>query len=236
MAAEKLYIIIPAYNEEANIEAVAREWHTVVQGKGESSKLVIINDGSKDATYEKLLKLTEELPQLEVLDKENSGHGATLLYGYHYALKCGADYIFQTDSDGQTLPEEFDAFWDKRGEYDVLIGYRKQRQDGIARVFVSKVLKFVLKLIFGVNVTDANTPFRLMKRAILEKYIGSVPKDFNLSNVMLTVLFVKYNEKVKFMPITFRPRQGGVNSINLLKISKIGLQAVKDFRVIKKSI
>lgn len=233
---EKLYIVIPAYNEEENIEAVAREWHEVVAGIGETSRLVIINDGSKDSTYEKLLELKEELPQLEPLTKANGGHGATLLFGYEYALKEGADYIFQTDSDGQTLPSEFSGFWDQRKKYDVLIGYRNHREDGFSRVFVTKTLKLVLRLIFGLKITDANTPYRLMKRDVLQKYIPQVPDRFNLSNVMLTVLFLDNKENVTFIPITFRPRQGGVNSINLKKITKIGFQAVKDFRVIKKQM
>jgi len=92
---DKLYIIIPAYNEEANIELVAREWHEVVAGIGQDSRLVIINDGSKDQTYEKLCALQAELPQLLPVTKENGGHGATVLYGYFYALEHGADYIFQ---------------------------------------------------------------------------------------------------------------------------------------------
>ena len=53
---------------------------------------------------------------------------------------------------------------------------------------------------------------------------------------MLSILIVKGNEKVKFIPITFRPRQGGVNSINLKKISKIGIKAIKDFKTIKKEL
>lgn len=97
-------------------------------------------------------------------------------------------------------------------------------------------MKLVLRIIFGITVTDANTPYRLMKRELLEKYISKVPKDFNLSNVMLTVLFVYNRENIEFLPITFRQRQGGVNSINLKKITKIGIQAVKDFRTIKKSM
>ena len=63
-----------------------------------------------------------------------------------------------------------------------------------------------------------------------------MPENFNLSNVMLTVLFLRGKENVQFIPITFRPRQGGVNSINLKKITKIGIQAVKDFRTIKKNL
>ena len=201
---EKLYIVMPAYNEEANIETVAREWHEVVRGVGETSKLVIIDDGSKDSTYQKLLSLKEELPQLVPLTKPNGGHGATLLFGYEYALKEGADYIFQTDSDGQTLPSEFPVFWEQRNQYDVLIGYRNHREDGFSRVMVTKTLKLVLRLIFGLNITDANTPYRLMKREVLQKHIKRIPDRFNLSNVMLTVLFIDSKENVSFIPITFR--------------------------------
>lgn len=53
---------------------------------------------------------------------------------------------------------------------------------------------------------------------------------------MLTVLFMSHGEKVKFVPITFRARQGGVNSINLVSITKIGMKAVKDFWIMKKNI
>ncbi len=234
---EKLFIVIPAYNEEDNIESVAREWHEVIEKtKGEDSKLVIIDDGSKDNTYKKLLELKTELKYLEPITKPNSGHGATVLYGYRYALENGADYIFQTDSDGQTLPSEFWQFWDNRDEYSAIIGHRNHREDGFSRIIVTKTLKFVLYCVFGLKITDANTPFRLISRDVLNKYINQIPKDFNLSNVMLTVLLLSGKENVKFIPITFRPRQGGVNSINLRKITKIGIQAVKDFRVIKKEM
>lgn len=233
---DKLYIVMPAYNEEANIETVVQEWHPVVEGIGPDCRLVVVNDGSKDKTYDKLLELKEKYPQLEPVTKANSGHGATVLFAYNYALEHGADYIFQTDSDGQTRPDEFGPFWEDRKLYDAIIGHRNHRQDGFSRVFVTKTLKLVIRLVFGVSVTDANTPFRLMPRATLEKYLPKIPKDFNLSNVILSVLLVKNKDNVKFVPITFRPRQGGVNSINLKRIFKIGIQAVKDFRVIKKTI
>lgn len=109
---EKLYIIIPAYNEEENIKTLIKDWYPVIEkynGNGES-RLVIINDGSKDNTYEILKKYEKKKPLLKALTKENGGHGPTVLYGYRYALKNNADYIFQTDSDGQTVPEEFDYF------------------------------------------------------------------------------------------------------------------------------
>ena len=234
---DKLYIIMPTYNEEANIEEVVKQWHEVVeQFGGKNSKLVVIDDGSKDHTYQKLEELKKDLKSLEVITKSNSGHGATILYGYKYALEKEADYIFQTDSDGQTLTSEFEQFWKQRDIYDAIIGHRNHRKDGFSRIVVTKVLKLVLFCIFGLKITDANTPYRLMSKEILSKYIDKIPKDFNLTNVMLTVLFVNGKENVKFIPITFRPRQGGVNSINLKKIFKIGIQAVKDFRTIKKEM
>lgn len=235
---DSLFIVMPAYNEEENIPDVVREWYPVVEkyhGDGKS-RLVIVNDGSRDGTLSVLQELAATHPQLVVLDKPNSGHGATLLYAYHYALEQGADYIFQTDSDGQTRPAEFDAFWQQRAEFPVLIGYRNHREDGFSRVVVTKVLKLVLFCIFGMSVTDANTPFRLMRREVLAEYLSDVPAAFNLSNVMLTVLFLYNKEHVKFIPITFRPRQGGVNSINLPRICRIGLRACKDFYTIRRQM
>ena len=233
---DKLYIVIPAYNEQDNIDDVVKDWYPVVEKTGPDSRLVIIDDGSKDATYEKLLELAKDRPQMEPVHKENGGHGATVLFGYDYALKAGADYIFQTDSDGQTLPSEFDEFWALRNDYDMVIGHRKGRQDGFSRVFVTKVLKAVCLVCFHVNVQDANTPFRLMKAESLKKEISYIPKDYNLANVIVSVLFIKKGHQVKYLPITFRPRQGGVNSINFKKITKIGQKALKDFIQINKII
>lgn len=233
---DNLYIVIPAYNEEMNIEKVAREWHEVVSRIGGKSKLIIIDDGSKDNTYAKLQILAEKLPYLYPVTKKNGGHGSTVLYGYQYALNENADFTFQTDSDGQTIPSEFPAFWEQRHLHPAVIGFRSHRQDGLSRVFVTKVLKVVLRLIFGIKVTDANTPYRLMSKEVLKKYIPRIPKDFNLSNVLLTVLMLDAKEDVLFLPITFRPRQGGTNSINFRRIVRIGRQAIKDFRQIRKSM
>ena len=234
---DSLYIVMPAYNEEENIRDVIAMWHPVVEKIGGASKLVIVDDGSKDHTYEYMLAMKEAYPYLEPVTKPNGGHGATVLYAYDYAISHGADYIFQTDSDGQTLPEEFWQLWEAREECGLLIGYRKGRQDGFSRKVVTKTLKLVILLTFKVKVTDANTPFRLMRASQLaDEVLPYIPKDFNLSNVILTIIYHKHNLGVRYFPITFRPRQGGVNSINLKKIFKIGWKAVGDFRKIRKTI
>ena len=229
---DKLYIVIPAYNEEANIENVISEWYPVVEEYGHDSRIVIVNDGSRDHTLDILNKLTAKYPKLIVLPKENGGHGSAVIYGYKYAIESGADYIFQTDSDGQTRPSEFSPFWANREKYDMVIGHRKGRMDGFSRVVVTKTLKLVLRVIFGCKVTDANTPYRLMKREALSECLTLFDDNYNLPNVIISVAMKKRGKKVLYRHITFRPRQGGVNSINIKKIFKIGIKAVSDFREI----
>ncbi|MCR5626330.1 MAG: glycosyltransferase family 2 protein [Lachnospiraceae bacterium] len=233
---DKLYIVIPAYNEEATIKTVIDEWYPMVVMAGTESRLVIIDDGSKDSTYAVIKKETEKREQLIALHKDNSGHGPTVLYGYYYALKEGADYVFQTDSDGQTRADEFPEFWRMRKHYDMVVGYRKGRQDGLSRIFVTKVLKLVVAICFQVVVTDANTPFRLMNASTLSRELKLVPKDFFLANVLLTVIYTKHKRKIRFMPITFRPRQGGVNSINMKRIFKIGRTSLSQFIKLNRKI
>ncbi|QFR65628.1 glycosyltransferase family 2 protein [Furfurilactobacillus rossiae] len=232
----RLYVIIPAYNEQDTIAEVAKEWHEIVTLTSPDSRLVIINDGSKDKTLTKLQALQPQLPQLVVLDKPNGGHGSTVLYGYHYAEEQDADYIFQTDSDGQTLPDEFWQFWKERGDYDIQLGFRKIRQDGLARWIVTKTLRMVIWFQFHVWVTDANTPYRLMTAESLQDILSRIPKDYNLPNVLMSVMYIKQHKRYRFAQITFRPRQGGVNSINIRSIIGIGRQAVHDFAHLRSSI
>ena len=107
-----LYIIMPAYNEEESLPKVLDSWYPLVEAD-QSNRLVVLNDGSKDGTMDILSSYAATHAQLIAIDKPNSGHGATIYDGYKYALDCGADYIFQTDSDGQTRSEEFCQLWDR---------------------------------------------------------------------------------------------------------------------------
>ena len=171
-------IVIPAYNEEMNIETVVKQWHPVVEKIGKQSKLLVVNDGSKDRTQEKLCELMKIYPQLEAIEKKNEGHGATILYGYRRAIETGAEYIFQTDSDGQTLPEEFWQLWENRETCGLLIGSRKNRQDGWQRIMVTRVLRLVLEVTFGCWEEAANTPYRLMRNEELKEALEAIPDRF----------------------------------------------------------
>ena len=233
---EKLYIVLPAYNEKDNIEETVKQWHKVVEKTGLNSRLVIFNDGSTDNTYEIMQGLKDEYSQFIPVNKLNSGHGSTCLFAYNYGIIACADYIFQTDSDGQTDPEEFWEFWAKRNEYDFIIGNRKKRQDGNSRVFVTITLRLLVYVIFGENIKDSNTPFRLMNVKRLQPMLKVIPENFFLSNVIISMMIVKRNEKHLWLPISFKARQGGINSINFGKIMTIGQKAIFDFLLIKKRI
>ncbi|MDP4291378.1 MAG: glycosyltransferase family 2 protein [Bacteroidota bacterium] len=233
---DKLYIVMPAYNEEANIEEIVRQWHPVVEKVSSDSRLVIFNDGSKDSTWKKMMQLKDQYAQFIPVTKPNSGHGATCIFAYNYAINENAEYIFQTDSDGQTNPEEFWQFWDKRDEYNFIIGARKKRKDGFGRIVVSKVLKLMILLIFGERVNDCNTPFRLMNAQKLRPILDIIPERFFLSNVAISMLVVKRKESYLWLPISFKPRQGGTNSINFKRIIKIGYKAIADFYTVKRNI
>ena len=155
---------------------------------------------------------------------------------YDYSIKNGAEYIFQTDSDGQTNPDEFEAFWNERKKYVGIFGNRTVRGDGKDRAFVEHTVCALLKLYFGVSVPDANAPFRLMKSDTVKKYLYRMPAEYNLPNIMMTTFFAHYKENITFKEISFKPRQAGVNSINIPRIINIGWKALGDFRKFKKEM
>ena len=220
---------MPAYNEEENMEQVVRAWYGCLSLGSADSALVVADSGSEDRTHAILQELQTELPQLRILEDTEKQHGPKLMALYAYALEQGADYVFQTDSDGQTDPSEFAGFWQRRERYDAILGHRMVRGDGASRAAVEAVVCHMLRIYFGVKAPDANAPFRLMKAEALRRHLGKLPADYALPNIMLTAFFLKAEEKVLFRGITFRPRQGGTNSINIKRIFAIGRQAVSDF-------
>lgn len=234
---DSLFIVMPAYNEEENIEEVVKSWYPILEGKSKRSRLVVADSGSKDRTHAILKKMKAgDYPQLEILFTKNQYHGPKVAALYKYAIESGADYIFQTDSDGQTDPGEFGAFWKARKKYAGIFGNRKVRGDGRDRAFVEKVVCGLVRLYFGVKIPDANAPFRLMKAQTVAKYIDKLPEDYNLPNIMMTTYFAYYEEPIAFKTITFKPRQAGVNSVNIPKIVKIGWDALGDFYNLRKDM
>ncbi len=227
-----LAVVMPVYNEAANIAAVLSEWFSCLRIVCPNFILFAVNDGSKDDTAEILASLKKELgPRLRVVNKTNSGHGLTCREGYELALAEGAKWIFQIDSDGQCDPAFFHTLYRNRPEQDCVFGYRRTRDDGLGRVIISHCCRLLLWLVTGTYLTDPNVPYRLMRAKALRKALRQVPADFELQNIGLTFALKQQPHLAwKYFPIHFRARRGGENSINYRKIAKMGINLLRDFR------
>ena len=231
---DNLYLLMPAYNEEANIESVIREWYDTVRQQGSDSRFVINCSGSTDGTLGVIRMLQMEFPMLETLTDSENTYGAKVSDLYDYAVDAHADFVFQTDSDGQTDPSEFPAFWTLRNTYDAVIGCRRERGDGKSRLYVEKVVCLMLRLFFGVSVPDANAPFRLIRGELLEKYMAEIPRSYSMPNIMMTTFLSYYRENIVFKEIHFQPRRGGKNTMNMKHIFDIGLESIVTFWKVRK--
>jgi glycosyltransferase involved in cell wall biosynthesis len=222
----ELAVVMPVYNEAANISAVLHEWFDYLSIVAPNFVLFAVNDGSKDRTAEILGSLRNELgPRLRVVNKSNSGHGLACRDGYELALRQGSPWIFQIDSDGQCDPVFFETLYRDRAQYDCIFGYRRTRDDGIGRC------RFLLWLVTGTNLPDPNVPYRLMRSSALRKALRKVTADFELQNIGLAFALKQQPELAwKYFPIHFRARRGGENSINYRTIAKMGINLPRDLR------
>jgi len=230
-SAPELVVVMPVYNEAAQIASVLGEWFACLNKIVPRFVLLAINDGSKDETATILESLSCELgPRLRVVNKANSGHGPSCREGYELALAEGAQWVFQIDSDGQCDPAFFQAFYENRAAYDCLFGYRRTRDDGFGRIVISRCCRTLLWLITGAYLRDPNVPYRLIRARALRLALHKVPADFDLQNIAVSFALKRQAElRWKDVPIHFRARQGGENSINYRKIAEMGLKFVRDF-------
>lgn len=224
-----LALICPVFNEEKNIQAVLAEWIEILDqyvGK-DQYHFIYINDGSTDQTLSKLKELEKIHPQMIVLDKKNSGHGPTCIFGYDYAIQKKYQWVFQIDSDGQCDPTFFKNFWENKQNYPWQFGCRTTRDDGWQRIVVTNILAVAVYAGSGVFVRDANVPYRLMPVEKLASFLSLIPANFFLANVLLSV-FIKARYDIKWYPIHFRARFSGESKVKGFKFAKIGIKLFYD--------
>lgn len=231
----ELIIIVPVFNEQASVRKVVLEWFQEVENWTEQFTFLLIDDGSKDHTRLVLNRLKAQLgDRIEIISRENRGHGQSCLQGYRIAIERNIPWILQIDSDGQCDPQYFFRFWRMRESHDVLYGVRTRRDDGWRRIFASMVLRFTLLATTGVWCEDANVPYRLMNSTSIRSVIDKIPETFFLANVALAVL-LKRDRKIRHgsIAIRFRERYGGEPSVRLGKFGAKAAELVtqlKDLR------
>ena len=203
----KLWVVMPAYNEEASVSSVVKEWLPALRRRYPNFIFLALNDGSKDSTLAILNSIAASEQEFRVIDKPNSGHGQTCVLGYRLALKEGAEWILQIDSDSQCDPVYLDKFFEQAAKEKIVYGFRKSRDDGWQRVCISRFVSLFTFAATGVWVNDCNVPYRLMHKSCLENIVDLVPSDFHLANVFVAVLQQKYFG-ISWVPIHFRSRIG----------------------------
>jgi len=225
----KLWVVMPAYNEEACIRHVADEWLQTLKHTYPDFIFLALNDGSKDSTLAILNSIASKEKNFRVVDKLNSGHGQTCLEGYRIALEEAAEWTLQIDSDGQCDPVYFESFLNKAPEEKIIYGWRKSRDEGWRRLWISRFVTLFAFVATGVWVRDGNVPYRLMHKTTLENIVGLVPRDFHLANILVAVLQEKYFG-ISWVPIHFRNRMGGTASVKTYSFVKHGMKLFRQLR------
>lgn len=229
MPINNLWVIMPVYNEEEAIDFVVDEWSACLSELSIPYTLCILNDGSKDHTLLKLQALASRLPNIRIVDKPNSGHGQTCIYGYKLALNEGADWIFQIDSDGQCDPQFFPSFIPLAERHGCIYGVRTSRDDGFQRMMVSFFVTIFTLVATGQFLRDPNVPYRLIRSDIMRQFVEQVPSDFHLANIYVTVRSHKIS-RIRWLPIHFRDRMGGSASVKTFSFVKHGFKLFRQLR------
>ena len=206
----KKIIIIPAYNEQENIERTVN----AIQKSAQGFDYVIINDCSTDSTR----KICEEKGFNIVNLPINLGIGGAVQTGYKYAYENGYDVAVQVDGDGQHDPEFLNTMAKYLVEHqvDMVIGSRfiekKGFQSSITRRMGIKFCSGLIKILTGKTITDPTSGLRMIGRNVMEIFSRDYPRDYPEPESIVAVL--RKNMKIEEIPVVMLERQGGVSSIS----------------------
>lgn len=226
---------MPVYNEEESLSHVVDAWLPVFRKNLDNFVYCIINDGSKDGSIDIMNDYAAKNPEIRVIDKENTGHGQSCIFGYQQAIKDGAEWVFQIDSDGQCNPAYFADCVAQSANNKVVYGYRKTRDDGWRRFYISRIVTLFIWIATGVWVRDANVPYRFMHISALKPIVDHVPKDFHLANVLVST-WQKHRFGIKWVNIHFDDRFGGEPSVKISLFAKHGIVMFKQLRAAFKNV
>jgi glycosyltransferase involved in cell wall biosynthesis len=161
-------VFFPAYNDKATIASLVISAHQTARKLTSNFELIIVNDGSADATVEIADELARIYPEVRVVHHErNRGYGGALKSGIAAATR---ELVFYTDGDAQYDPSELKILWDALDPgVDLVNGYKISRSDPLHRVIVGRLYHHFVRLLFGLRVRDVDCDFRLMRRSMFDR-------------------------------------------------------------------
>jgi len=163
-----LSVFFPAYNDSGTIASMVIRAVQAASALTPDYEVIIVNDGSGDATAQIADELARTYPNVRVVHHEkNCGYGGALQTGFRSATK---DLIFYTDGDAQYDPGELSELWSRMTpDADLVNGYKISRSDPLHRIVIGRIYHHVVSTLFGLTVRDVDCDFRLMRRSIFER-------------------------------------------------------------------
>ncbi len=217
-----LSIVLPAYNEEANVEDAVERVSAVARQLGMDYEIILVNDGSADRTGEIGRELRQRIPNFRLVEHyPNRGYGGALKAGFEAATK---ELIAFVPADNQFDFSEVGRLLERLEEgADVVSGYRAQRQDHLVRKLNAWGWNTLVRLLFGYLCRDIDCGFKLFRREILD-HVNVVSDGAMIDTEFLAGAKAR-GFRIAEVPVTHLPRTAGeATGANL----KVILKAFRD--------
>ncbi|MFC2061936.1 glycosyltransferase family 2 protein [Elusimicrobiota bacterium] len=214
-------VVIPVYNEEANIEPLYKRLTGVLEQLQGEYEILVIDDGSKDNTNDILRRLAEKDKKLKVIKfSRNYGQTAALQAGFKTS---SGEIIVTMDGDLQNNPEDIPGMLQEmgRGNTDVVSGWRYPRRDSFPRRIVSSIANLMISKICGLKLHDYG--------CTLKVYRSRHVKDLDLYGEMHRFIpaFINWNGgKVIETKVSHNPRVHGKSSYGMTRIHRVVLDLI----------
>lgn len=200
-----LTVVMPAYNEEATIDVIINR----VLARSEVTELIIINDASKDNTWERLQNFKDN-PRIKLLNQEvNQGKGAAIIRGFKEA---SSDFVLVQDADFEYNPEDYPLVLDPliRGKAEAVYGSRFMCTAGQVRYFRhemgNKFLTFLSNVFSDIHLSDMETCYKAFRREVIQN-LKLESQRFGIEVELTAKLARSRRLRIWEVPISYNPRR-----------------------------
>lgn len=204
-------MILPAYNEEESLPSEIKKIRAVLDNAKIPYEFIVIDDGSTDKTYQ----VAQQEGIIVIRHDRNKGVGAGRKTGI---LAAKSDIIITTDADGTYPAEPIPEMIQQIQDCDMVIGARRAEKGTL--FFIRKPAKFFIRKVAsylsGVSIPDLNSGLRVFKKSAALKYFYLLPDSHSWEST-ITLAFLCNHQKVKFTPIDYFKRSGGISSFHPVK-------------------
>ncbi len=208
--------VVPIYNEEDNVKLLYQELYEVVEASGLRAEFVFIDDGSSDATVERLSEITSNDPRVKIiLLRRNFGQTAAMSAGFDHAE---GEIIITMDGDLQNDPHEAPRMIEKLEEgYDIVAGWRKDRQDKKwSKVIPSMIANRIISKTTKVSLHDYGCSLKVFRADVI--------KNINLYGEMhrfIPAVAAQLGVRICEVPVNHRARQFGTSKYGIFKTFRV---------------